>query len=111
MTADQVKGKGFRGALRYNLEKLEKGLAIVLDTSFSLVNEQPIMKEIALVKVLRPNLSKYFYHTSINFPPLEALPDDQIKKIALEYLQEMGFNQHQYILSGTLMRTIRMSIY
>ena len=98
MTADQVKGKGFRGALRYNLQKLEKGLAIVLDTSFSLVKEQPIMKEIALVKMLRPNLAKYFYHTSINFPPVENLPDDQIKKIASEYLLEMGFIQHQYIL-------------
>jgi Relaxase/Mobilisation nuclease domain len=98
MTADQVKGKGFRGALIYNLEKLEKSLAIVLDTSFSVVKEQPIMREIALVKMLRPNLSKYFYHTSINFPPKEDLADDKIKKIALEYLQGMGFEQHQYIL-------------
>jgi hypothetical protein len=98
MTADQVKGKGFRGALIYNLVKLEKGLAIVLDTSFSVVREQAIMKEIALVKMLRPNLAKYFYHTSINFPPKEDLPDNKIKKIALEYLEGMGFNQHQYIL-------------
>jgi hypothetical protein len=98
MTADQVKGKGFKGALIYNLEKLEKGLAKVLDTSFAVIKEQAIMKEIALVKMLRPNLAKYFYHTSINFPPKEDLADEKIKKIALEYLQEMGFDQHQYIL-------------
>lgn len=98
MTADQVKGKGFRGALNYNLKKLENGLAIVLDHSFAVLEEQSIMKEIALVKMLRPNLQKYFYHTSINFPVEENLADEKMKNIARDYLSEIGFDQHQYAI-------------
>jgi hypothetical protein len=35
MTADQVKGKGFRGALRYNLQKVDQGVAKILDMTFT----------------------------------------------------------------------------
>jgi hypothetical protein len=98
MTADQVKGKGFRGALLYNLKKLDEGLARVLDSSFTGVNVNEIMREVALVKMLRPNLQKYFYHTSLNFPPSEDLADEKIKAIALEYLDAMGFGGNQYMI-------------
>ncbi|MDB4901404.1 MAG: Relaxase/mobilization nuclease-like protein [Mucilaginibacter sp.] len=91
-----MKGKGFRGALNYNLKKVEIGAAIVLDHSFAVLKEQSVMREIALVKMLRPNLAKYFYHTSINFPPEENLADEKMKNIARDYLAEVGFNQHQY---------------
>lgn len=59
MTADQVKGKGFRGALRYNLQKVEHGAAKVLDMTFTSGKEDSIMREVALVRMLRPNLQKY----------------------------------------------------
>jgi hypothetical protein len=98
MTGNQIKGKGFRGALRYNLEKVEKGVAEILDHSFVSTSEKTIMKETQMVRVQRPNLQKYFYHTSINFPPGEDLPNDKMKQIGLDYLQANGFNQHQYIM-------------
>lgn len=97
MTANQIKGKGFKGALRYNLEKLEKGMAEVLDHSFANVNEKSIMKEIQMVRVLRPNLQKFFYHTSINFPPQEEISNELMMQIANDYLKGNGFNQHQFI--------------
>lgn len=98
MTADQVKGKGFRGALNYNLEKVNKGVAKWLDTSFAQHYEQTIMDEVKMIRVLRPNLAKYFYHTSVNFPPHENLKDEQMVTIAKDYLEAMGFNQHQYAI-------------
>ncbi|RAV99666.1 relaxase/mobilization nuclease domain-containing protein [Pseudochryseolinea flava] len=98
MTGNQIKGKGFRGALRYNLEKVEKGVAEILGHTFVRVNEQSIMKEIQIVKVLRPNLQKFFYHTSINFPPHEVVSNETMKRIALDYLASLGFDQHQYII-------------
>jgi hypothetical protein len=98
MTADQVKGKGFRGALRYNLQKVDQGAAKVLDRSFAQLEENAVMKELQLVRMLRPNLAKYFYHTSLNFPPNENLGDEQMKKIANEYLNNMGFVQNQYMI-------------
>lgn len=98
MTADQVKGKGFRGALRYNLEKVEKDVAEILDSNFSAVTEKYIMKEVAMIKALRPNLQKYFYHTSLNFPPQENLSNDLMLAIAKDYLDRNGFTQHQFII-------------
>jgi hypothetical protein len=91
MTADLVKGKSFRGALRYNLEKVETKGAKVLDTNFSSIAERDIMKEIFLVRMQRPALSKYFYHTSINFPPDENLSDQKITAIAKEFLFRKWF--------------------
>jgi hypothetical protein len=98
MTGNQVKGKSFRGALRYNLEKVEKDKAEILDHSFVNASEKTIMKEIQMVRILRPDLKKYFYHTSINFPPGEDLSNKTMKLVGLDYLAANGFNQHQYIM-------------
>jgi hypothetical protein len=98
MTANMIKGKGFKGALRYNLEKVDKGIAEVLDHSFVAVSEKSILKEVQMIKVLRPNLQKYFYHTSINFPPSEDLTNATMTQIGKDYLQESGFTQNQYIM-------------
>jgi hypothetical protein len=98
MTGNQIKGKGFKGALRYNLEKVSKGVAEILDHSFASASERTILKEIQMVKAQRPNLRKYFYHTSLNFPPGENLSNDKMRQIGLEYLHANGFTQHHYIL-------------
>lgn len=98
MTGNQIKGKGFRGALRYNLEKVEKGIAEVLDHSFVRASEKSIMKEIQMVRAQRPNLQKYFYHTSINFPPCEDLANEKMKQIGHDYMVANGFTQHQFIM-------------
>ncbi|MBS1543470.1 MAG: relaxase/mobilization nuclease domain-containing protein [Bacteroidetes bacterium] len=98
MTGNQIKGKGFRGALRYNLEKVNNKVAEVLDHSFARVSEGSIMKEVQLVRVQRPNLQRYFYHTSINFPPSEDLANDLMTRLGHDYLQANGFTQHQFIM-------------
>lgn len=97
MTGNQIKGKGFRGALRYNLEKVDKNMAEVLDHSFLRVDERTILKEVQMVRILKPNLQKFFYHTSINFPPHENVSNDLMKRIAYDYLLANGFTQHQFI--------------
>ena len=94
MTGNMIKGKGFRGALRYNLEKVQKGVAEVLDHSFVEVSEKTIMKEIQMVKVLRPNLQKFFYHTSINFPPTEDLSNAIMLQIGQDYSVTMTLTIH-----------------
>jgi hypothetical protein len=98
MTGNQIKGRGFRGALRYNLVKVERNMAEVLDHSFACVSEKSIMREVQMVRILRPNLQKFFYHTSINFPPREDVSNERMKQIALDYLHANGFNQHQFII-------------
>lgn len=98
MTANQIKGKGFGGALRYNLDKMDRDLAEILDTNFANVAQKSILQEVGMVRSLRPNLQKYFYHTSINFPPEEDLSNEKMVSISRDYLVQNGFSQHQYIL-------------
>ncbi|MBA4053944.1 MAG: hypothetical protein C0490_04460 [Marivirga sp.] len=98
MTGSQVKGRSFRGALRYNQEKVAAGKAEVLDNSFVNTSERNIMKEVAMVRMQRPDLKKYFYHTSINFPKDENVSNELMVKIGRDYLEANGFKQHQYIL-------------
>src|SRR5258708_32188940 len=98
MTANMIKGKGLRGALRYNLDKVTKGLGEVLDQPFVEASEKTILKEVLMIKVMRPNLQKYFYHTSINFPPSEDLTNAAMIQIGQDSLRDSGFTQHQYIM-------------
>lgn len=46
----------------------------------------------------RPNLAKYFYHTSLNFPVHEDLDNRKMKEIAHDYLDAMGFKGNQYMI-------------
>jgi hypothetical protein len=98
MTANLKKSKDFQKALHRNLQKVQKGDAEVLDHSFVEVSEKTIMKEIQMIKVLRPDLQKFFYDTSVNFPPNENVSGETMLQISLNYLREGGFNQHQYII-------------
>ncbi|HWA33874.1 MAG TPA: relaxase/mobilization nuclease domain-containing protein [Cyclobacteriaceae bacterium] len=98
MTANLIKGKGFRGALRYNLGKVAKNAAEVLDSTFARSTEQGIMKEVQMIRSMRPRLEKYFYHTSINFPPEKNISSDLMKRLGREYLEASGFTQHQFIM-------------
>ena len=43
-----------------------------------------------MVRVQRPDLKKYFYHTSINFPTDENVSNELMIKIGREYLEANG---------------------
>jgi hypothetical protein len=85
MTGSQVKGRSFRGALRYNQEKVATGKAEVLDNSFANTTERNIMKEVAMVRMQRPDLKNYFYHTSINFPKEENVSEKVLRELEKKY--------------------------
>jgi relaxase-like protein/mobilization protein MobC len=97
-------GKSFMGALNYNLKKLflaEKDRrAELLSTNFSSTDVKGIAKEIEMVRSLRPNLNRYVYHTSLNFPKEEQahLSKSKLLAIARDYLEAMGFSNNQYLI-------------
>lgn len=102
MIASQKIGKSFMGALRYNLKKLNhpdlKKRAELLDTNFLNLDIEQIRREVELVKALRPGLSKYVYHTSLNFHENDKPDYASLLKIAHEYLNAMGFGNNQYFI-------------
>ena len=66
MIAKSVKGKGFRGALDYDLGK-EAGR--LLDTNMAGQTPRQLSAEFGSIRKLRPNLVRLFY-TSPSPPPL-----------------------------------------
>lgn len=102
MIANQKIGKSFLGALNYNLKKLyhpnPNKRAELLANNFTSIDSRLIQRELQLVRCLKPNLGKYVYHTSINFPNEDILDNNKMLAIAHEYLELSGYVNNQYLI-------------
>ncbi len=102
MIASQKIGKSFMGALNYNLKKLyhpdPEMRAELLATNFASIDPAVIKQEVEMMKGMKPNLGRYVYHTSINFPKEDKLDNDKLLAIANDYLKESGYTNNQYMI-------------
>ena len=96
MIAKAVKGKGFRGALEYDLTK-EKGRLI--DTNMAGDGPRELAAEFGEIRKLRPNLGKAVLHVSLSAAVGEKLTDAQWRDIASAYLVGMGLEKNQYLVT------------
>lgn len=96
MIAKLVKGKGFRGALEYDLRE-QKGQ--LLDTNMGSDNPRDLAREFGEIRALRPNLTKAVCHVSLSVAHDEKLTDEQWKGAAQKYLTGMGFQDSQFVVS------------
>jgi hypothetical protein len=96
MIAKAIKGKGFRGALEYDLSK-EEGR--VIDTNMNGDGARELAAEFGAIRKLRPGLSKAVLHVSLSAAPGEHLTDSQWIKIGQRYLNGMGLDRNQYIIT------------
>jgi hypothetical protein len=99
MIAKAVKGKGFRGALEYDLSK-EQGR--VIDTNMEGVGPRELAREFGAIRKLRPNLGRAVLHVSLSAAPDEHLSDDQWREIGHRYLHGMGLDANQYLVTRHL---------
>lgn len=96
MIAKAVKGKGFRGALDYDLTK-EKGRMI--DSNMAGETPRQLAAEFGEIRKLRPNLGKAVLHVSLAAAHGEALSDAQWRDIGQHYLRGMGLTNNQYVMT------------
>jgi hypothetical protein len=96
MIAKAVKGKGFRGALDYDLIK-EQGR--ILDTNMAGETPRELAAEFGEIRKLRPNLGKAVLHVSLSAAPGEKLTDAQWREIGQRYLDGMGLEKNQYVMT------------
>lgn len=96
MIAKAIKGKGFRGALEYDLSK-EQGRLI--DTNMEGVDPRELAKEFGEIRKLRPNLGKAVLHVSLSAAPGEHLTDAQWREIGQRYLRGMELDHNQYLIT------------
>lgn len=102
MIAKQIKGKNFIGAFSYNAKKMQlpdkNKRAEILGSNFSSLEKKLIDREVRIVRNLRPNLAKYFYHTALSFHPSEIIDNTTMMDIAEYYLEKNGFDANQFIV-------------
>jgi hypothetical protein len=96
MIAKAVKGKGFRGALEYDLTK-EQGR--VIDKNMAGENPRELAAEFGEIRKLRPNLGKAVLHVSLSAAPGEKLTDEQWREIGKRYMNGMGLEQNQFVIT------------
>ena len=93
MIAKAIKGKGFRGALDYDLSKAG---AVMLDSNMSGRSARVLAQEFGQIRRLRPTLGKAVLHVSLSAAPGETVTDEQWRDIAQRYIKGMGLDQSQY---------------
>lgn len=96
MIAKAIKGKGFRGALDYDLGK-EQGRLI--DTNMEGQTPRALAKEFSEIRKLRPTLGKAVLHVSLSAAPDERLSDATWTDIGQRYLAGMGLTGNQYVIT------------
>jgi hypothetical protein len=96
MIAKAVKGKGFRGALEYDLGK-EQGR--VIDTNINGSDPRELAAEFGEIRKLRPVLGKAVLHVSLSAAPGEHFTDEQWRAIGQRYLDGMGLSHNQYVVT------------
>ncbi len=96
MIAKAVKGKGFRGALEYDLTK-EQGR--VIDKNMAGEKPRELAAEFGEIRKLRPNLGKAVLHVSLSAAPGETLTDDQWREIGKRYMEGMGLENNQFVMT------------
>ena len=96
MIAKAVKGKGFRGALEYDLTK-EQGR--VIDKNMAGESPRELAAEFGEIRKLRPNLGKAVLHVSLSAAPGEKLTDEQWSEIGKRYMDGMGLEKNQFVIT------------
>ena len=106
MVANIRSGASPGGALRYNKEKLDKDEAEVLFWQKMLepFDKYGRMDVDACMDSFRPYLeanrrtTSTVFHASLNPSPEDRLTDEQLREIAQEYMQKMGYGDQPYIV-------------
>jgi hypothetical protein len=98
MIAKAVKGRGFRGALTYDLKRSRAGDRY----QHGGTTPRELAKEFGEVRNLRPKVGKAVLHVSLSAAPGEHLSDEQWRQVATRYLQGMGLENNQYIVTRHL---------
>lgn len=96
MIAKMSKGRGFRGALNYDLAE---GKGYRLDSNMAGQTPRELAAEFGQVRALRPRLTRAVTHVSISAAPGEHLSDEQWTQIGQRWLAEMGYRDNQYIIT------------
>lgn len=104
MVAKINRGASLYGALVYNQNKVDNAEATVMDSRYIIhsanytFNIGDCQKSFEGYLATNQRIEKPVIHISLNPDPRDRVDDDTAKKIAEEYLTQMGYGKQPYIL-------------
>lgn len=103
MVSKITTGKNIRGALHYNENKLKKGEAeLLLTSSFEdgkdLLDFHDKLRHFQMFTDKNKRTKTNTVHISLNFSPDDKLDDEKLKKIAMAYMEGIGFGDQPYLV-------------
>ena len=106
MVANIRSGATVGGALYYNKEKVDRGDAEVLFTQGMLppladdgrLDTEACMESFMPYLYANRRTTNTVFHTSLNPAPEDRLTDGQLREVAAEYMERMGYGQQPYIV-------------
>jgi len=102
MVAKIIIGKSLCGALRYNENKVLEGKAeLILASGFAgdieRMNFNQKMHRFQNLLMLKPKVRTNTLHISLNFDASEKLSNETLQRIALTYMDKIGFGDQPFI--------------
>src|ERR1700749_837480 len=102
MVAKIITGKKLRGALHYNEKKVSEGQAeLILANGFAgdidQMNFHQKLQRFENLIMLKPSVKTNTLHISLNFDAVEKLDDETLQKIAITYMEKIGFGDQPYL--------------
>ena len=104
MVAKISYGSSLYGALAYNGEKVNEGVAKILETNkvFCPVDDghdiTACMQDFMAYMPSQVRTKKPVIHISLNSHPDDKLSDEQFSAIALEYIEKMGYGNQPFVV-------------
>jgi len=102
MVAKIITGKSVRGALHYNENKVLEGKAeLILASGFAgdieRMNFNQKLHRFENLLMLNPKVKTNTLHISLNFDVAEKLTDEILQKIAVTYMEKIGFGDQPFL--------------
>jgi hypothetical protein len=99
MIAKIVKGKSFKGAVNYVLDKAKQTQLLAAE-GIQYKNRESIIRSFVAQSGLNPKVSKTIGHISLDFSAQDRdnLTNEKMVQIAKEYMSKIGITNTQYII-------------
>jgi hypothetical protein len=102
MVAKIIIGKKIRGVLHYNENKvLEKQADLILASGFAgdieKMNFNQKLQRFEKLLMLKPSVKTNTLHISLNFDAAEKLHKETLQKIAITYMDKIGFGDQPFL--------------
>src|SRR6185312_2169 len=103
MVARIRSGKSLRGAIHYNENKVTEGKAVLLlAEGYPKAHHDLTFRDkywrLQKLAELNPRVTTHCLHVSLNFDISEKLPDEKLCRVAMEYMQRIGFGAQPYLV-------------